>query len=116
MTAYLVLLNSGIKSASFCHAGSPYQVETRARVITFDISAPEADVVLLKGSTSRLSSSIEPTRSHYREHEGLLSWPENFYKLKDQTASEADKRPNNFSSKAMELSIYGSKVWSIIQI
>lgn len=102
---------SGINSASFCHTGPLFQVETRARVITFDISAPEADAAFSKRSTSRLSSSIELTRSHYREHEGLLSWPENFYKLKkDQSASEADKRPTNFSSKAMELSIYGSKM------
>lgn len=108
------LESSGIKSASFCHTGSSYQVETRARVIIFDISASEADAALSKRSTSRLSSAIELPRSHGRDHEGLLSWPENYYKLRQhQSTSSVDKQPINLSAKAMELSIYGSTMQGV---
>lgn len=109
--AHGALSNTGIKSASFCFTGSSYQVETRARAITFDINLSEADAAYSKRSMSRLSSAIEPPRTHGRGHEGLLSWPENFFESRQHHSnSEVERQPANLLAKAMELSIYGSTV------
>ncbi|ONK75034.1 uncharacterized protein A4U43_C03F12640 [Asparagus officinalis] len=106
-TSVSYIESSGSKTASFCHSGYSYQVETRARVIIFDIGPTGNDAQLSKRSIPRLSSAMEPARSHFREHEGLVSWPESFFKLtQHQNDTGADKQP--LSAKAAELSIYGS--------
>ncbi|XP_010936832.1 sodium/hydrogen exchanger 8 isoform X2 [Elaeis guineensis] len=111
--SFLDLESSGSNNKSFCHMGSWYQVETRARVIFFDIGTVEAEGVLQRTSASWVSqAAIEPPRSLSREHGGFLSWPESLYKAKgrNQSPDESDKQPISLSAKAMELSIYGSMV------
>lgn len=104
---------AGVNNISFCHMGSWYQVETRARVIFFDKGTVEADGALQRWSASRVSQAvIELPRNLSREHGGLLSWPESLYKARGHNGSpdESDKQPISLSAKAMELSIYGSMV------
>ncbi|XP_015957926.1 sodium/hydrogen exchanger 8 [Arachis duranensis] len=108
------LSSSGIRKSSFSHQGSSYLVEARARVIIFDIAAFEADSPPARRSNSLLSHSMEhPHRTlRSREHSGLMSWPENFYKQKPHRHnSEGNGRQiTNLSARAMQLSIYGSMV------
>ncbi|KAJ4974131.1 hypothetical protein NE237_007305 [Protea cynaroides] len=108
--SFIKLETAGARS--FCSQGSWYQVETRARVILFDIAAFEADSGLLKASASFVSHSIEPQRYPSREHGRLLSWPENFFKPKQrqQHPDAADQEQHNLSTRAMQLSLYGSMV------
>ncbi|XVE85547.1 hypothetical protein DITRI_Ditri17bG0099000 [Diplodiscus trichospermus] len=108
---------SGTTTASFSHQRSwhqletrgsiVYQVETRARVIIFDIGTLEADSVLQRSG----SSFNQPHRTLSREH-GLMSWPEHFYKARQhtQTHGATDQRANRLSARAMQLSIFGSMV------
>lgn len=109
----IALVDTGANNSSFCHQGSWYQVETRARVIFFNIGSTEAEGALQRRS-SLVSQSMEPSRTHSRERAGLLSWPESFYKARShlQSPNENDKKSNSLSAKAMELSIYGSMVCS----
>ncbi|KAL5175126.1 Sodium/hydrogen exchanger 7 [Glycine soja] len=107
------LASSGSKEASFIHQqGSSYLVETTARVILFDIPAPEADAALVRRSSSLLSHAGDhPHRSFRRKHSGLMSWPEHFYKQDHKQRSEgAGRQTNSLSARAMQLSIYGSMV------
>lgn len=105
--------SGGAKVAGSSHQGSPYQVQTRARVIIFDISAFEADRGLQRRSSSLVPHSADqPSRSLSREHGDLMSWPEHFYKLRqDNQSTEGDRwKSNSLSYKAMQLSIFGSMV------
>ncbi|KAJ4960786.1 hypothetical protein NE237_020696 [Protea cynaroides] len=103
------LETAGAKTTSFCHHRSCYQVETRARVILFDIAAFEGDN--LKRTASLVPHSIDLQRGPSIEYGRLMSWPENFYKPKHpQHPDEADQKVNNLSARAMQLSIYGSMV------
>ncbi|PKA52210.1 Sodium/hydrogen exchanger 7 [Apostasia shenzhenica] len=102
------LESSVATNTSFCHSGSCYVVETRARVIFFDLDTRDSDSAFRKGSVSRLSQSLEPIRTYSKEHEGLMSWPENFHKAR--SPSDADAHQTNLSTRALELSIYGSMV------
>ncbi|KAH6790352.1 sodium proton exchanger [Perilla frutescens var. frutescens] len=104
------LVGSGV--GSFCHQVSVYQVETRARVIIFDIAGFEASRTLLKGSSSLISqSSDRPSGSFGREH-GLMSWPEHLFESNHHhDAGEVPgEQHNNLSARAMQLSIYGSTI------
>ncbi|XP_059649760.1 sodium/hydrogen exchanger 7 isoform X2 [Cornus florida] len=102
---------SGTKPGSFSHQGSCYQVETRARVIIFDIAAFEANRPLSRRPSSLISHD-HPSRTLSREHGGLMSWPEHFYRPRQnhQSPQETDRRTNNLSTRAMQLSIFGSMV------
>lgn len=73
-------LNAGAKAASFCHQGTSYEVDSRARIIIFDMAAVEADTQLQRRTSSRISAAAEPSRGLNREHGGLMSWPEHMYK------------------------------------
>ncbi|KAM0936277.1 putative cyclic nucleotide-binding domain, cation/H+ exchanger, rmlC-like jelly roll [Dioscorea sansibarensis] len=108
--------SSGANHSNFCHQGSWYQVETRARVMFFNIGSTEVEGALQRRS-SLVSQSMEPSRTHSRERAGLLSWPESFYKARShlQSPNENDKKSNSLSAKAMELSIYGSMVNDILR-
>ncbi|XP_072989939.1 sodium/hydrogen exchanger 8 [Typha latifolia] len=110
--SFFGLESSAVNNTDFCHAGSWYQVETRARVIFFDMEKIEADGALQKRSMSRVSQTVELLRAQSKEHVGLLSWPESFYRARGhhQSLIETDKQPTSFSTKALELSIYGSMV------
>ncbi|GAV67504.1 cNMP_binding domain-containing protein/Na_H_Exchanger domain-containing protein [Cephalotus follicularis] len=104
---------SGARLTSFFHQGIWYQVETRARVIIFDIAAFEADNALPRRSSTLLPHSGDQFhRPISREHSGLMSWPEHFYKanVHKQNSQGIDQKANSLSAKAMQLSIYGSMV------
>ncbi|KAK8942058.1 Sodium/hydrogen exchanger 7 [Platanthera guangdongensis] len=98
--------STGLKDTSFCHSSTCYHVETRARVIFFDLEAVEFENYLQKRTVSRLSQTSEPTRPFSRRHEGLMSWPENFLKRASSNATNDPQR--SLSARAMELSMYGS--------
>ncbi|XP_038716122.1 sodium/hydrogen exchanger 8-like isoform X2 [Tripterygium wilfordii] len=85
---------SGAGAAGFSHQAAWYQVETRARVIIFDIAA------------------VEPHRSQSREHGGLMSWPEHFFIAQPhkKNGDGAGQPENNLSARAAQLSIFGSMV------
>ncbi|CAJ2677747.1 sodium/hydrogen exchanger 8 isoform X2 [Trifolium pratense] len=101
---------SGIKEASFIHQGSCYLVETRARVIVFDIAAFEPDTALVRKPSSRSSHAMDhPYRSFRKEHSGLMSWPEHFY-AQNQHKQNSEHQSNSLSARAMQLSKYGSMV------
>ncbi|KAK7848722.1 sodium/hydrogen exchanger 7 [Quercus suber] len=103
--------NLETSGASFSHQGSSYQVETRARVIIFDMSALEADNALQQRSSSVPHSADHSHISLSREL-GLMSWPENLYKRMQhkQNPDGIDRQANSLSAKAMQLSIFGSMV------
>ncbi|XP_014507728.1 sodium/hydrogen exchanger 7 isoform X3 [Vigna radiata var. radiata] len=107
------LAGSGSKGASFTHQGSIYLVETTARVILFDIPASEADASLVRRSSSLLlHAGDHPHRSFRRKHSGLMSWPEHFYKHKnnEQISEGIGRQTYSLSARAVHLSIYGSMV------
>lgn len=104
------------QGASFSHRGSSYLVETRARVIVFDVAAFEADSALIRGTSSFMSHAVDhPHKSLSREHSGLMSWPEHFFKPKQQKQipEEIDGQADSLSARAMQLSRYGSMVCSV---
>ncbi|RXH79113.1 hypothetical protein DVH24_040260 [Malus domestica] len=102
------LETSGTRGASFSHKGSSYLVETRSRVIIFDVAA------LIGRSSSFISNGVDhhPHRSLPREHSGLMSWPEHIFKAKQQKQNPEgiDRQINSLSARAMQFSIYGSMV------
>ena len=100
--------------ASFSHQGSSYQVETRARVIIFDMSALEADNALQQRSSSVPHSADHSHRTLSRELR-LMSWPENLNKRMrhKRNPDGIDRQANSLSSKAMQLSVFGSMVCSV---
>ncbi|KAK1313564.1 Sodium/hydrogen exchanger 7 [Acorus calamus] len=108
--SFLNLEPSAAKAASFSHQGMCYHVETRARVIFFDIGSLEAEGTLQKRSHSWLHSA-EHSGIH-RDHGGLMSWPEQYYKAKplDDQQHPHERRANSLSAKAMELSMFGGMV------
>ncbi|KAF4369495.1 hypothetical protein G4B88_016435 [Cannabis sativa] len=104
---------TAIKGASFSHKASCYLVETRARVIIFDISAFGSESKLERRSSSFVPRSVDhhPHRPLGREHGGLMSWPEHFYKQKQHRDFEGiGQEANSLSARAMQISIYGSMV------
>uniref|UniRef100_A0A1D1ZC97 Sodium/hydrogen exchanger 7 n=2 Tax=Anthurium amnicola TaxID=1678845 RepID=A0A1D1ZC97_9ARAE len=108
----LNLGSSGVNAASPCHQGSCYIVETRARVITFDVGALDSENAPQRHSSSWVLHPAEFPRSQSKEHSGLMSWPEHFYKAKAHHShpTKSDLKANSLSAKAMELSIFGSTV------
>lgn len=104
---------SGEKPTSFSHQGSWYEVETRARVIVFDMASVEAESGLQRWSSSRSQLGDRPPRLLSKEHGGLMSWPENFFIQKHHHQNHperTDQHANSFSARAMQLSIFGSMV------
>ncbi|XP_031110649.1 sodium/hydrogen exchanger 8 isoform X2 [Ipomoea triloba] len=103
---------SGSRAGSFSHQARSYQVETRARVIMFDIGAFEADRSLRRRSSSFLLYPTEHhSRSLSREHGSLMSWPEHSSMFRGHHNLEAtNQQESSLSARAMQLSIFGSKV------
>ncbi|PON63828.1 hypothetical protein TorRG33x02_275380 [Trema orientale] len=104
---------TAIKGARFSHQAPCYLVETRARVIFFDIAALESESRLQRKSSSFVPHSGDnPHRPLSREHGGNMSWPEHFYKKRHhkQNVEGIGRHANSLSAKAMHLSIYGSTV------
>ncbi|KAB2624101.1 sodium/hydrogen exchanger 8 [Pyrus ussuriensis x Pyrus communis] len=108
------LETSGTRVASFSHKGSGYLVETRSRVIIFDIAAFESNSALIRRLSPFVSSAFDhhPHGSFTGKHSGLLSWPEQISKAKQQKQNPEgiDRQNNSLSVRAMQLSIYGSIV------
>ncbi|KAL4638072.1 hypothetical protein ACB092_03G124000 [Castanea dentata] len=103
--------NLETSGASFSRQGSSYQVDTRARVIIFDMSALEADNALQQRSSLVPQLADHSHRPLSREL-GLMSWPENLYKRMrhKQNPDGIDRQANSLSAKATQLSIVGSMV------
>ncbi|KAM7484764.1 hypothetical protein LguiA_000773 [Lonicera macranthoides] len=106
---------SGTNGTSFYHQSSCYEVDSRSRVIMFDIGAFEPNRSLQRRPSSLLQHSIDhrPSGSLNREHVGLMSFPEGLYLsgLFHEHPKETDQqKANNLSTKAMQLSIFGSTV------
>lgn len=104
---------SGVQAASFSHQSSRYEVETRARVIMFDIVGYLTGRGLQRRSSSLLSQSIDhPSMSFSRELGGLMSWPENTYKAMQHRhdVEQTGQQETNMSTRAMQLNIFGSMI------
>ncbi|XP_073024489.1 sodium/hydrogen exchanger 8-like isoform X4 [Primulina eburnea] len=104
--------NLGAGEGSFSQQLSLYQVETRARVIIFDIAGYDPSRTLCKRSSSRISQPADlPSGSLGREqHSGLMSWPEQFFNPKLHDLEASNRQGNNLSARAMQLSIFGSMI------
>lgn len=105
---------TGAKAASFSYQASWYQVESRARIILFDTASFVVDNALSRRS-SQLPAIDSRHRSLSREHGGLMSWPEHFYKVLHSEhdhggPGDTSQRAKSLSAIAMQLSIFGSKV------
>ncbi|KAL7000704.1 Son of sevenless 1 [Sarracenia purpurea var. burkii] len=107
---------SGAKQhqASFSHQLTWYHVETRARVILFDMAAFESNKVLQRRTSSMVPRTVEhPTRTLSKVHSGLMSWPENTRKASQHRLTHdgtVQQEAHNLSAMAMQLSIFGSMV------
>nr|QBF58650.1 plasmalemma Na+/H+ antiporter [Lycium ruthenicum] len=105
---------SGVHAVSFSHQPSWYQVETRARVIMFDISGfLTGGRGLQRRPSSLLTHTIDhPTKSFRVENAGLMSWPENTWKAmqQKQDVEQAGQQEANMSTRAMQLNIFGSMI------
>ncbi|XP_016537475.2 LOW QUALITY PROTEIN: sodium/hydrogen exchanger 8-like [Capsicum annuum] len=104
---------SGVNAASFSHQPSRYHVETRARVIIFDVAGFQTGRSLQRRSSSLLSHSMDrASRSFSRELGGLMSWPENTYKAMQRRhdGEQAGQQETNMSTRAMQLNIFGSMI------
>ncbi|XP_047250234.1 sodium/hydrogen exchanger 8 [Capsicum annuum] len=104
---------SGVNAASFSHQPSRYQVETRARVIIFDVAGFQTGRGLPRRSSSLLSHSMDhASRSFSRELGGLMSWPENTYKAMQRRhdGEQAGQQETNMFTRAMQLNIFGSMI------
>ncbi|XP_019460039.1 PREDICTED: sodium/hydrogen exchanger 8 isoform X2 [Lupinus angustifolius] len=103
------LTTSGSKESCFSHQGSSYLVETRARVIIFDVAAFEADAALPRRSSSMLSHAMDHShRSLGRQHSTLMSWPEHFYTHEHlkQNSEGTGQQSNSLSARAMQVDIH----------
>ncbi|KAI3717473.1 hypothetical protein L1987_69112 [Smallanthus sonchifolius] len=100
---------SEIAAGSFCHHASSYIVETTTRVMMFDISGIDSGSLQRRVSSLISHGGAGDNPSPTREHSGLMSWPEGTFKSR-QRSSEIDHRRNNFSARAMQLSMYGSMI------
>ncbi|XP_076883383.1 sodium/hydrogen exchanger 8-like [Bidens hawaiensis] len=95
---------------SFCHHASSYIAETRNRVIMYEISGFEGNASLQRRTSSLIShGGPGDNPSLTREHSGLMSWPQGSFKSRKHS-SAVDHHSNNFSARAMQLSMYGSMI------
>lgn len=97
-------------TGSFCHYASSYIVETRTRVILFEIGGFEGLQRRASSLISHGGAGVGDNPSPTREHSGLMSWPEGSFKSRRHLSEIG----NNFSARAMQLSMYGSMVRSIL--
>ncbi|KAL5721973.1 Son of sevenless 1 [Ranunculus cassubicifolius] len=107
----LNLETAGAKAASFCHQGSGYLVETRARVIFFDMAAVETETAYPKRTASWISHSVDLPRIPSKEHTALMSWPELHIARNNNNHQGNDHRhTNSLSARAMQLGMFGTMV------
>lgn len=103
ITVFCIVL-VGARAGSFYQQVSTYQVETRARVIIFDIVGFEAGKTLQKRPSSCRSGSLGIKRG------GLMSWPEHPFNSNRHDGEVPSDQQNNLSARAMQLGKYGSTV------
>ncbi|KAJ1697251.1 hypothetical protein LUZ63_005763 [Rhynchospora breviuscula] len=115
--SFFGLESSDLSRGKFFHTGSNYQVEARARIIFFDIANLEVDRALHRTVSLLSQTAGEMLRTQSKEHAGLLSWPESFYrslpgphKQDSQNEIESPATGPTFSARALQLSIYGSMI------
>ncbi|KAL6001019.1 Son of sevenless 1 [Asimina triloba] len=96
---------SGGRMGSSSHQGAYYHVETRARVIIFDMVPFDASGHLQRES----SSFVDLPKSQTKEHRSLMSWPEHFYKHHLHTGGN-DDQAKSLTERAMGLGIFGSMI------
>ncbi|KAJ3672840.1 hypothetical protein LUZ60_006214 [Juncus effusus] len=103
---------SALSNSKLCYVGPAYQVEARARVIFFDVTNLETDHHPLHRPASLLSQVELPRHHSNREHSGLLSWPESFYKARGASPGDVEiqQMGPTFSARALQLSMYGSMI------
>ncbi|KAJ9546903.1 hypothetical protein OSB04_019446 [Centaurea solstitialis] len=100
-----------IAGASFSYHASSYTVESRARVIMFDVAGFEGSRSLQRRTSSLISHGGDnPVRSPSRDHAGLMSWPERHIKSWQHLEHPDSGNENTFSARAMQLSMYGSMI------
>lgn len=104
---------AGTEAGSSIYRGYWYQVETRARIILFDVATIEAND-LLQRRPSQLGfragdHAYRPLRSLHR---GLVHRPEQFHQARNhkQSSDAGDQQPISLSARAMQLSIFGTNV------
>ena len=88
-------------------------------MIVFDLAAFNSDSRHQRRSPSFVPHSVDqPNRSNSREHAGLMGWPEHFYKARQhmQNSEGFRQHANSLSARAMQLSIYGSTVCSLLDV
>lgn len=109
---FAALVDAGIKTDSFCHQGTYYQVETRTRMIFFNMGLFEAPSALQRKPSSLISHSADQPKPLSREHGGLMSWPEHFYKQRQhhQHPDGIDSQVDSLFARATQLSVFGSMV------
>lgn len=80
----------------------------------FDMAGFPAGRALQRRSSSLLSRSVDHPSSFSRELGGLMSWPENTFKAmsRRQDVEQTGQQETNMSTRAMQLSIFGSMVSS----
>ncbi|KAL1568679.1 Son of sevenless 1 [Salvia divinorum] len=101
----------GVRAGSFYHHVPVYQVETRSRVIIFDIAGFEAGRGLQKRTSSIISRSADRhSGSFSREHSGLMNWPQHLLNSSRHDGETSGEQHNNMSARAMQLGIYGSMI------
>lgn len=117
----ILCLNTDLSNGESFHTGSNYQVEARAQIICFDIANLEVDRALHRTKSVLSQAGGEMLRSHSKEHAGLLSWPESFYKSPhgphkqdSQNEIESPATGSTFSARALQLSMYGSMVCALV--
>lgn len=106
------LETSGSRTASFSHQLLSYHVETRARVILFDIAGFEANRTLQRRSSSLLPQAVDHLSGPLTRERSLMSWPEHVFKQQQSNSvlEENDQQGHNLSARAMQLSIFGSMI------
>lgn len=112
--ALSVFMLAAVNHIDYCHTAPSYQVETRARIIFFDIGrALEGDADLQRSVSLLSQGGHDPPRTMSKEHSGLLSWPESFRRSRaphSGSLAEIRNQQGSFSARALQLSMYGSMV------
>jgi hypothetical protein len=108
----------------YCYTAPVYQVDSRARILIFEIVRTTEVEPEMQRSVSLLSQTHEPPqRTPGKEHSNLLSWPQSFRRrdsilraprLPNASLNEIRNHPSSFSSKALQLSMYGGMVSVLI--
>lgn len=82
-----------------------------------NIAAYEVNRSIQKSSSLDSQTKDHPTRSQSREHEGLMTWPDRYFKRtqpQEHPIAEINEHANNLSVRELQLGMYGSMVSRIV--